>query len=59
MERKELDAIVANPIDLPNGGFGSDVNQGVWLDRWGRREEIPLCSKLEMAHRILDAARRS
>jgi phosphopantothenoylcysteine decarboxylase / phosphopantothenate---cysteine ligase len=59
MERKELDAIVANPIDLPEGGFGSDVNQGVWLDRWGRREEIPLCSKLEMAHRILDAARRS
>jgi phosphopantothenoylcysteine decarboxylase / phosphopantothenate---cysteine ligase len=59
MERKELDAIVANPIDRPEGGFGSDVNQGVWLDRWGRREEIPLCSKLEMAHRILDAARRS
>jgi phosphopantothenoylcysteine decarboxylase / phosphopantothenate---cysteine ligase len=59
MERKELDAIVANPIDLANGGFGSEVNQGVWLDRWGRREEIPLCSKLEMAHRILDAARRS
>jgi phosphopantothenoylcysteine decarboxylase / phosphopantothenate---cysteine ligase len=58
MERKELDAIVGNPIDLAEGGFGSDVNRGIWLDRWGRREEIPLCSKLEMAHCILDAARR-
>ncbi len=58
MERKELDAIVANPIDLAEGGFGSDLNRGIWLDRWGRREEIPLCSKLEMAHCILDAARR-
>jgi phosphopantothenoylcysteine decarboxylase / phosphopantothenate---cysteine ligase len=58
MQNKDLDAIVANPVDLAQGGFGSDLNQGVWLDRWGRREVIPLCSKLEMAHRILDAARR-
>jgi phosphopantothenoylcysteine decarboxylase / phosphopantothenate---cysteine ligase len=46
MQNKDLDAIVANPVDLAQGGFGSDLNQGVWLDRWGRREVIPLCSKL-------------
>jgi phosphopantothenoylcysteine decarboxylase / phosphopantothenate---cysteine ligase len=52
--RKNLDAIVANPIDLPNCGFGSDQNQAVWIDRAGQQLEIPICSKLEMAHRLLD-----
>ncbi len=54
--RKNLDAIVANPIDLPNSGFGSDLNQAMWIDRAGQQVEIPLCSKLEMAHRLLDLA---
>jgi phosphopantothenoylcysteine decarboxylase / phosphopantothenate---cysteine ligase len=54
--RKNLDAIVANPIDLPNCGFGSDQNQAVWIDRSGQQIEIPFCSKLEMAHRLLDLA---
>ncbi len=54
--RKNLDAIVANPIDLPHVGFGSDQNQAVWIDRSGQQIEIPTCSKLEMAHQILDLA---
>jgi phosphopantothenoylcysteine decarboxylase / phosphopantothenate---cysteine ligase len=54
--RKNLDAIVANPIDLPNCGFGSDQNQAVWIDRSGQQVEIPFCSKLEMAHQLLDLA---
>jgi phosphopantothenoylcysteine decarboxylase / phosphopantothenate---cysteine ligase len=54
LERKCLDAIVANPIDLPEGGFGSDQNQAVWIDRYGQQIIINRCSKLEMAHRLLD-----
>ena len=56
MKRKGLDAIVANPIDQAEGGFGSDVNQAVWCDRVGNQVAIPLCEKLEMAHQILDLA---
>jgi phosphopantothenoylcysteine decarboxylase / phosphopantothenate---cysteine ligase len=54
LERKNLDAIVANPIDLPQAGFGSDHNQAVWIDRFGQQVAIPHCSKLEMAHKLLD-----
>ncbi len=54
LQRKQLDAIVANPIDVPDSGFGSDRNQAVILKRSGDRVEIPTCSKLEMAHLILD-----
>jgi phosphopantothenoylcysteine decarboxylase/phosphopantothenate--cysteine ligase len=56
MQRKGLDAIVANPLDQAQGGFGSEVNQAVWCDSLGKQIVIPLCEKLEMAHRILDLA---
>jgi phosphopantothenoylcysteine decarboxylase / phosphopantothenate---cysteine ligase len=56
LERKNLDAIVANPIDLPQAGFGTDDNQAVWIDRAGQQIVIPHCSKLEMAHKLLDLA---
>ncbi len=54
LERKNLDAIVANPINLPQAGFGSDHNQAVWIDRAGQQIVIPHFSKLAMAHRLLD-----
>ena len=54
LQRKKLDAIVANPIDKVDSGFGSDNNQAVFLDRLGRELEIPACSKLEMAHYLFD-----
>lgn len=54
LHRKNLDAIVANPIDEPNSGFGSDNNQAIFLDKQGQKIEIPPCSKLEMAHHIFD-----
>lgn len=54
LERKQLDAIVANPIDQPNSGFGSDSNQAIFLDRTGRKQAIEPCSKLQMAHYLLD-----
>jgi phosphopantothenoylcysteine decarboxylase / phosphopantothenate---cysteine ligase len=54
LKRKKLDAIVANPVDLPNSGFGSDRNQAIILKHNGERFDILPCSKLEMAHQILD-----
>ncbi len=54
LKRKGLDAIVANPIDLPDSGFGSDRNQAIFIDKQGQQIPIPNCSKLEMAHQILD-----
>jgi phosphopantothenoylcysteine decarboxylase / phosphopantothenate---cysteine ligase len=54
LKRKQLDAIVANPVDLPDSGFGSDRNQAVILKHNGERIDILPCAKLEMAHQILD-----
>lgn len=54
LQEKKLDAIAANPIDLPNSGFGSDSNQAILIDKQGRQQEIAHCSKLEMAHHLLD-----
>jgi phosphopantothenoylcysteine decarboxylase / phosphopantothenate---cysteine ligase len=54
LNRKQLDAIVTNPVDLPDSGFGSDRNQAIILKKNGERFDISLCSKLEMAHQILD-----
>jgi phosphopantothenoylcysteine decarboxylase / phosphopantothenate---cysteine ligase len=57
LQRKQLDAIVANPIDQPDSGFGSDRNQAIFLNAQGRKVAIEPCSKLEMAHRIIDLCR--
>ncbi|MEM6754503.1 MAG: bifunctional phosphopantothenoylcysteine decarboxylase/phosphopantothenate--cysteine ligase CoaBC [Cyanobacteria bacterium P01_C01_bin.38] len=59
LQRKNLDAIVANPIDEVGSGFGSDTNKAIYIDRYGKEVEIPMCSKLEMAHRILELGVRS
>jgi phosphopantothenoylcysteine decarboxylase / phosphopantothenate---cysteine ligase len=55
LERKQLDMIVTNPVDLPDSGFGSDRNQAVILKKNGDRIDIFPCSKLSMAHQILDS----
>ncbi|MBD2579740.1 bifunctional phosphopantothenoylcysteine decarboxylase/phosphopantothenate--cysteine ligase CoaBC [Oscillatoria sp. FACHB-1406] len=57
LERKNLDAIAANPIDLPNAGFGSETNQAIFIDRHGRKQEMSSRSKLELAHLLLDFVR--
>lgn len=54
LQDKQLDAIAANPIDRPKSGFGSDTNQAVLLDRNGRQRAIAPCSKLQLAHHLLD-----
>ncbi|MBV9387009.1 MAG: bifunctional phosphopantothenoylcysteine decarboxylase/phosphopantothenate--cysteine ligase CoaBC [Chroococcidiopsidaceae cyanobacterium CP_BM_ER_R8_30] len=57
MQEKKLDAIVANPIDQPDSGFGSDNNQAIFLDTQGRQQEIEHCSKLQLAHHLFDFVR--
>ncbi|WAS04779.1 bifunctional phosphopantothenoylcysteine decarboxylase/phosphopantothenate--cysteine ligase CoaBC [Gloeomargaritales cyanobacterium VI4D9] len=57
LRHKNLDAIVANPVDEPGAGFGSATNRGVWLDRLGQWRDLPLVPKLTLAHQILDACR--
>ncbi|MEO1399811.1 MAG: bifunctional phosphopantothenoylcysteine decarboxylase/phosphopantothenate--cysteine ligase CoaBC [Cyanobacteria bacterium J06635_1] len=52
--RKGLDAIVANPIDQPNSGFGSDRNKAILIDRAGRQQPIDPTTKLQLAHQIYD-----
>ncbi len=53
LHRKNLDAIIANPVDKHETGFGSDNNQAIYIDK-NNKIEIPPCSKLEMAHHIFD-----
>ncbi|HIK08352.1 MAG TPA: bifunctional phosphopantothenoylcysteine decarboxylase/phosphopantothenate--cysteine ligase CoaBC [Trichormus sp. M33_DOE_039] len=58
LQRKQLDAIVANPIDQPDSGFGSNNNQAIFLNSQGQQVKIPPCSKLEMAHYLFDFVSR-
>ncbi len=51
---KGLDAIVANPIDQAESGFGSEFNQAVLIARSGHVVEIPRCTKRHLAHHIYD-----
>jgi phosphopantothenoylcysteine decarboxylase/phosphopantothenate--cysteine ligase len=54
VRRKALDLIVANDITDPDSGFGRDTNRVVLIDRELRVEELPLLSKYQVSHRILD-----
>jgi len=54
LNAKNLDAIAANPIDQPNVGFASDTNQAIFIDKQGRQESVQPCSKLELAHALLN-----
>ncbi|HBE17456.1 MAG TPA: bifunctional phosphopantothenoylcysteine decarboxylase/phosphopantothenate--cysteine ligase CoaBC [Cyanobacteria bacterium UBA11149] len=54
LKDKKLNAIAANPIDLPNVGFGSDRNQAILLDDRGGEKIIEPCSKLQLAHYLFD-----
>lgn len=54
LKRKQLDVIVANPIDRPNVGFASEQNQAILISTQGQQKQIPQCSKLRLAHHIFD-----
>ncbi len=54
LQRKKLDAIVANPIDKENSGFAADSNEAVIIKSDGRQKAIAACRKLVLAHQILN-----
>ncbi len=59
LQRKNLDAIVANDITREGAGFDTETNVVTLLTRDRAQPfELPLMSKLEVAHRILDEVAR-
>ncbi len=54
VRRKSLDLIVANDITDAASGFGADTNKVVLIDRKLQIEHLPLLTKYEVSHRILD-----
>ena len=54
LRRKGCDLLLANPIDRPGQGFGEAANGGWLICSDGRVEELPVMSKLELAHQLLD-----
>ena len=52
--RKNLDLIVANDVTDPDSGFGVDTNKVTLIDRDLNVEELPVLTKYEVGHRILD-----
>lgn len=54
LERKNLDLIVANDVSASDAGFDVNTNRVVIISRDYVRE-LPLMSKQEVAHKILDA----
>ena len=57
IERKRLDAIVANDIRRRDIAFGSEYNEATVYFRDGERVELPRMTKREMADRLLDLLR--
>ena len=53
LKKKNLDLIVANNLRTAGAGFGTDTNVVTLIDASGARE-LPVMSKLAVAHRILD-----
>ncbi|MDY7024612.1 MAG: phosphopantothenoylcysteine decarboxylase, partial [Cyanobacteriota bacterium] len=54
LEAKNLDMIVANPIDQADAGFGSDTNTATFIYKTGKQVDISRCSKLKLAHHLFD-----
>ena len=54
---KSLDLIVVNDITAEGSGFGTDTNKVLLIDKGGSVEDVPLMSKYDVAHRVLDRVR--
>jgi phosphopantothenoylcysteine decarboxylase / phosphopantothenate---cysteine ligase len=55
LQGKNLDLLVANDVSAQHVGFDHDTNAVTVLGSDGTRREVPLTSKLEVAHAILDS----
>ncbi len=56
--KKGCDLLMANPIDQPGRGFEVNFNGGWLLQEKGDALFIPVTSKLQLAHKLLDALLR-
>ena len=56
-QRKACDLLFANPIDQPGVGFAASANQGWLLSQGASPEAMGPCSKLALAHGLLDRLR--
>lgn len=54
LTEKNLAFIVANDVTIPNSGFEADTNQVTIIDSYGSINPLPLISKFEVGHHILD-----
>ena len=54
LEGKDMALIAANDITAPDSGFNVDTNKVILLDREGGVDELPLMSKYDVGHSILD-----
>jgi phosphopantothenoylcysteine decarboxylase/phosphopantothenate--cysteine ligase len=54
LRRKRLDLIVANDVTAPGAGFGHDTNAATLLEAGGRRTDVTLTTKRELARIVLD-----
>ena len=56
-QRKGCDLLFANPIDQEGVGFAASANQGWLLSQGASPEAMGPCSKLALAHGLLDRLR--
>jgi phosphopantothenoylcysteine decarboxylase/phosphopantothenate--cysteine ligase len=54
LREKNLDIIVLNDVTREDAGFGSDTNLVKIIQGEGKREDLPLMSKEDVANQILD-----
>ena len=54
LESKGLALIAANDITQEDSGFNVDTNRVVIIGRDGTEEALPLLTKYEVGHRLLD-----
>jgi phosphopantothenoylcysteine decarboxylase / phosphopantothenate---cysteine ligase len=54
LKSKNADMIVANNVKAEGAGFGRDTNIVTLFKRDGTKIEMPLMSKLEVAHKIIE-----
>jgi phosphopantothenoylcysteine decarboxylase/phosphopantothenate--cysteine ligase len=55
LARKHLDFIVGNDVTRAGSGFGTDTNEVTFFHSDGRVEALPIMTKYEVGHAILDA----
>lgn len=54
LDAKRLDLIAANDITAKDAGFAVDTNRVTLIDAEGGHEDLPLMTKAEVAHQVLN-----